>query len=68
MTATRYEDEAQQASAAGLALTAGGAWRRAALAWHWGKFVFVTTPRAARGARSLRGGLPARRGDAQPVG
>jgi 2,6-dihydroxypseudooxynicotine hydrolase len=41
VTATRYEESAQQAAAAGLALTAGGAWRRAALAWHWGKFVFV---------------------------
>ncbi len=49
-TATRYEDEARQASAAGLALTAGGAWRRAALAWHWGKFVFVDYPDEQRAA------------------
>ena len=49
-TATRYEDAARQASAAGLALTAGGAWRRAALAWHWGKFVFVDHPDEQRAA------------------
>jgi len=50
VTATRYEDAARQASAAGLALTAGGAWRRAALAWHWGKFVFVDHPDEQRAA------------------
>jgi len=50
VTATRYEDAARQASAAGLALTAGGAWRRAALAWHWGKFVFVEHPDEQRAA------------------
>jgi 2,6-dihydroxypseudooxynicotine hydrolase len=50
VTATRYEDTAQQASDAGLALTAGGAWRRAALAWHWGKFVFVDDPDQQRAA------------------
>jgi len=49
-TATRYEEAARQASAAGLALTAGGAWRRAALAWHWGKFVFVDHPGEQRAA------------------
>jgi dipeptidyl aminopeptidase/acylaminoacyl peptidase len=49
-TAVRYEDAAREASAAGLALTAGGAWRRAALAWHWGKFVFVDHPDEQRAA------------------
>ena len=40
-TARYYERLAEAAEAAGRALTAGGAWRRAALCWHWGKFVFV---------------------------
>ena len=40
-TAQYYEQLAQAADAAGQQLTAGGAWRRAALCWHWGKFVFV---------------------------
>ena len=40
-TARYYEQLAETAEAAGRALTAGGAWRRAALCWHWGKFVFV---------------------------
>jgi 2,6-dihydroxypseudooxynicotine hydrolase len=50
VTAARYEDAARQASGAGLALTAGGAWRRASLAWHWGKFVFVDHPDEQRAA------------------
>ena len=40
-TAQYYEQLADTADAAGRKLTAGGAWRRAALCWHWGKFVFV---------------------------
>ena len=35
---------------AGHAETAAGAWRRAALAWHWGKFVFVDHPDEQRAA------------------
>jgi 2,6-dihydroxypseudooxynicotine hydrolase len=49
-TARRYEDVARQAEGDGLAQTAGGAWRRAALAWHWGKFVFVDHPAQQRAA------------------
>ena len=49
-TAQRYEDLAQEAEAAGRPQTAGGAWRRAALAWHWGKFVFVDHPDEQRAA------------------
>jgi predicted amidohydrolase/dienelactone hydrolase len=40
-TARYYEQLAEAAEANGRALTAGEAWRRAALCWHWGKFVFV---------------------------
>src|SRR5580658_2205996 len=40
-TARYYERLAEAAEAAGRNMTAGGAWRRAALCWHWGKFVFV---------------------------
>jgi predicted amidohydrolase/dienelactone hydrolase len=49
-TAQRYEQVAQAAEAAGHTVTAGGAWRRAALAWHWGKFVFVDHPAEQRAA------------------
>jgi pimeloyl-ACP methyl ester carboxylesterase len=41
VTALRYERLAGSAEEAGHEETAAGAWRRAALAWHWGKFVFV---------------------------
>jgi dienelactone hydrolase len=41
VTASRYEQLAEAAEAAGHRETADGAWRRASLAWHWGKFVFV---------------------------
>jgi 5-aminopentanamidase len=37
-TAQQYE---RLAEAASNEITAGEAWRRAALCWHWGKFVFV---------------------------
>ena len=40
-TGQYYERLAGEAEAAGRNVTAGEAWRRAALCWHWGKFVFV---------------------------
>ena len=40
-TGQYYERLAEEAGAAGANVTAGEAWRRAALCWHWGKFVFV---------------------------
>jgi dipeptidyl aminopeptidase/acylaminoacyl peptidase len=49
-TAARYERLAEAAQHAGHHATAAGAWRRAALAWHWGKFVFVDDPAAQRAA------------------
>lgn len=49
-TALRYEQLAQSAEAAGHRETAAGAWRRAALCWHWGKFVFVDHPEEQRAA------------------
>jgi predicted amidohydrolase/dienelactone hydrolase len=49
-TAQHYEQLAEAAEAAGQAVTAGEAWRRAALAWHWGKFVFVDHPAEQRAA------------------
>lgn len=49
-TALRYEQFAENAENAGNAQTAAGAWRRAALCWHWGKFVFVDHPDEQRAA------------------
>jgi dipeptidyl aminopeptidase/acylaminoacyl peptidase len=49
-TALRYEQLAESAAGAGHLETAAGAWRRAALAWHWGKFVFVDHPDEQRAA------------------
>jgi 5-aminopentanamidase len=49
-TARHYEEVAEAAEAAGLAVTAGEAWRRAALCWHWGKFVFTDHPEEQRAA------------------
>ncbi len=49
-TALHYEKLAETAEAAGRTETAGEAWRRAALAWHWGKFVFVDHPAEQRAA------------------
>ena len=46
-TARRYEEIAE---AAPSPQTAAGAWRRAALAWHWGKFVFTDDPVQQRAA------------------
>jgi hypothetical protein len=40
-TARRYEQLAESAEDAGHPQTAAGAWRRAALAWHWGKCLRV---------------------------
>ncbi len=40
-TAEQYESLARDAEAAQRSVTAAGAWRRAAMCWHWGKFVFV---------------------------
>jgi dipeptidyl aminopeptidase/acylaminoacyl peptidase len=48
--AARYERLAEAAAADGRAATAAGAWQRAALAWHWGKFVFVDDPVQQRAA------------------
>jgi dipeptidyl aminopeptidase/acylaminoacyl peptidase len=50
VTATHYEQLAEAAEDAGQPQTAAGAWRRAALAWHWGKFVFVDDPAQQRAA------------------
>jgi predicted amidohydrolase/dienelactone hydrolase len=49
-TARRYEQLAETAEAAGRTVTAGEAWRRAALCWHWGKFVFTDHPEEQRAA------------------
>ncbi|MCL2581884.1 MAG: alpha/beta fold hydrolase [Streptosporangiales bacterium] len=49
-TGRRYEELAERASAQGHPETAAGAWRRAALAWHWGKFVFTDDPAQQREA------------------
>ena len=50
VTATHYEQLAEAAQDAGQQQTATGAWQRAALAWHWGKFVFVDDPVQQRAA------------------
>ena len=49
-TARYYEQLAEAAGEAGRETTAGEAWRRAALCWHWGKFVFVDHPDEQRAA------------------
>ena len=49
-TARHYEQLAESAEAAGRTVTAGEAWRRAALCWHWGKFVFTDHPEEQRAA------------------
>jgi dienelactone hydrolase len=49
-TGQAYEDLAGRAEAEGRSVTAGGAWRRAGLCWHWGKFVFVEHPEQQRAA------------------
>ena len=50
VTATRYEQLAEAAEDTGQSQTAVGAWQRAALAWHWGKFVFTDDPAQQRAA------------------
>ena len=50
VTAAHYERLAEAAEDAGQRQTAAGAWQRAALAWHWGKFVFVDDPVQQRAA------------------
>jgi len=49
-TGQHYERLAETAEAAGRMVTAGEAWRRAALCWHWGKFVFTDHPEEQRAA------------------
>ena len=51
VTASHYEQLAEAAEDAGQPETANGAWRRASLAWHWGKFVFVDDPVQQRAAQ-----------------
>ena len=51
VTASHYEQLAEAAEDAGQSETAHGAWRRASLAWHWGKFVFVDDPVQQRAAQ-----------------
>jgi len=50
VTGRRYEALASRAAAEGREITAGEAWRRAALCWHWGKFVFAEHPDQQREA------------------
>ncbi|HEX6542418.1 MAG TPA: YqiA/YcfP family alpha/beta fold hydrolase [Ktedonobacterales bacterium] len=50
-TARYYEDLARDAEANGRALSAAEAWRRAALCWHFGKFVFMEDPEQALAAQ-----------------
>ena len=49
-TGQHYEELAETAEAAGRLVTAGEAWRQAALCWHWGKFVFTDHPAEQRAA------------------
>ena len=49
-TGRHYEDLAAAAESAGRLVTTGEAWRRAALCWHWGKFVFTEHPDEQRAA------------------
>jgi dienelactone hydrolase len=49
-TAAGYEELAERAEGKGRRLTAAGAWRRAALCWHWGKFLFTEHPDEQRAA------------------
>ncbi len=49
-TGQHHEDLARTAESAGRLITAGEAWRRAALCWHWGKFVFTDHPDEQRAA------------------
>jgi dienelactone hydrolase len=51
-TAAGYEALAERAEQEGRRLTAAGAWRRAALCWHWGKFLFSEYPDEQRAAHA----------------
>jgi 2,6-dihydroxypseudooxynicotine hydrolase len=71
-TGQYYEQLAQAAEAAGRTATAGEAWRRAALCWHWGKFVFVDDLDQQRAAHDrtvtcFRRGAATLRPPAEPV-
>jgi 2,6-dihydroxypseudooxynicotine hydrolase len=56
VTAAQYERAAEEAENAGRRITAGQAWLRAGLCWHFGKFVFVQDPAQLREAsRSAAG-------------
>src|SRR3981081_4086390 len=46
--AAGYERAAEEAESAGRRVTAGQAWLRAGLCWHFGKFVFVHDPKQLR--------------------
>jgi dienelactone hydrolase len=50
VTAGGYEVIAERAERKGRRLTAAQAWRRAALCWHWGKFLFTEHPDEQRAA------------------
>jgi len=50
VTAAGYEQIAEEAERAGRRLTAGQAWLRAGLCWHFGKFVFVHDQEQLRAA------------------
>ena len=54
VTAAGYEAVAERAEGNGRRLTAAGAWRRAALCWHWGKFLFTEHPDEQRARTSAR--------------
>jgi len=71
-TARHYEELAETAEKAGQTVTAAGAWRRAALCWHWGKFAFVDHPDQQRAAHErtvacFRRGAEALSPPAEPV-
>jgi 2,6-dihydroxypseudooxynicotine hydrolase len=71
-TGQYYEQLAEAAEAAGRTLTAGEAWRRAALCWHWGKFLFVDDLDQQRAAHDrtvacFRRGAATLRPRAEPV-
>src|SRR5580692_10754210 len=71
-TGQYYERLAEEADEAGKKVTAGEAWRRAALCWHWGKFVFVDDLNQQRAAHDrtvacFRRGAATLSPPAQPV-
>jgi len=48
--AAAYEARAEDAERRGRRLTAAEGWRRAALCWHWGKYLFTEYPAEQRAA------------------